>query len=78
MLPSSSKARAVQVKSCSLSLIHTNSLRAEGPFVAVNTAAVPKELMESELFGFEKGAFTGATERTAGKFELAEGGHYLP
>lgn len=55
-------------------LIHTNSLRAEGPFIAVNTAAVPKELMESELFGFEKGAFTGATERTLGKFELAEGG----
>ncbi len=55
-------------------LIHTNSKRADGPFVAVNTAAVPKELMESELFGFEKGAFTGATERTLGKFELAEGG----
>ena len=55
-------------------LIHTNSLRSEGPFVAVNTAAVPKELMESELFGFEKGAFTGATERTLGKFELSEGG----
>ncbi len=55
-------------------LIHTNSKRADGPFVAVNTAAVPKDLMESELFGFEKGAFTGATERTLGKFELAEGG----
>jgi two-component system nitrogen regulation response regulator GlnG len=55
-------------------LIHSNSLRAEGPFVAVNTAAVPKDLMESELFGFEKGAFTGATERTLGKFELSDGG----
>jgi two-component system nitrogen regulation response regulator GlnG len=55
-------------------LIHTNSKRADGPFVPVNTAAVPKDLMESELFGFEKGAFTGATERTLGKFELAEGG----
>ena len=55
-------------------LIHSNSKRADGPFIAVNTAAVPKDLMESELFGFEKGAFTGATERTLGKFELAEGG----
>ncbi|MEE9542167.1 MAG: sigma-54 dependent transcriptional regulator [Thermodesulfobacteriota bacterium] len=55
-------------------LIHTNSKRAEGPFIPVNTAAVPKELMESELFGFEKGAFTGATERTLGKFELSDGG----
>ena len=55
-------------------LIHANSKRAEGPFIPVNTAAVPKELMESELFGFEKGAFTGATERTLGKFELSNGG----
>ena len=55
-------------------LIHSNSLRSENPFIAVNTAAVPKELMESELFGFEKGAFTGAAERTPGKFELSEGG----
>lgn len=55
-------------------LIHSNSSRAEGPFVAVNTAAVPKDLMESELFGFEKGAFTGAVEGKPGKFELADGG----
>lgn len=55
-------------------LIHLNSTRRDGPFVAVNSAAVPRELMESELFGFEKGAFTGALEARPGKFELAEGG----
>ncbi|MEE9591638.1 MAG: sigma-54 dependent transcriptional regulator, partial [Thermodesulfobacteriota bacterium] len=55
-------------------LIHMNSLRNNGPFVAVNTAAIPKELMESELFGFVKGSFTGATETRQGKFELANGG----
>ncbi|HBG46326.1 MAG TPA: two-component system response regulator [Deltaproteobacteria bacterium] len=55
-------------------LIHMNSSRADGPFVAVNSAAVPKDLMESELFGFEKGAFTGAVEGKKGKFELADGG----
>ncbi len=55
-------------------LIHLNSSRREGPFVAVNSAAVPRELMESELFGHEKGAFTGATETRKGKFELADGG----
>jgi len=55
-------------------LIHMNSPRSAGPFVAVNSAAVPRELMESELFGFEKGAFTGATEGKKGKFELADGG----
>ncbi|MBI5642053.1 MAG: sigma-54-dependent Fis family transcriptional regulator [Deltaproteobacteria bacterium] len=55
-------------------LIHSNSGRAEGPFIAINSAAVPKELMESELFGFEKGAFTGAIEAKKGKFELAESG----
>ncbi|MBI5454219.1 MAG: sigma-54-dependent Fis family transcriptional regulator [Deltaproteobacteria bacterium] len=55
-------------------LIHTNSLRAERPFVAINSAAVPKDLMESELFGFEKGAFTGAVEAKKGRFELADGG----
>ena len=55
-------------------LIHINSPRNEGPFVAVNSAAIPKELMESELFGFEKGAFTGAVEARQGKFELAHNG----
>ena len=55
-------------------LIHSNSTRAERPFVAVNSAAVPRELMESELFGYEKGAFTGATDLRKGKFELADEG----
>ncbi len=55
-------------------LIHSNSRRSEGPFIAVNTAAVPANLMESELFGHEKGAFTGAEGRAKGKFELASGG----
>ncbi len=54
--------------------IHSNSERGDKPFVAVNSAAIPKDLLESELFGHEKGAFTGATERKTGKFELAEGG----
>src|SRR3972149_9112517 len=55
-------------------LIHTNSMRSERPFIAVNSAAIPKELMESELFGYEKGAFTGAVESRQGKFELANSG----
>ncbi len=55
-------------------LIHSNSARSGAPFVAVNSAAVPRDLMESELFGYEKGAFTGAIEDKAGKFELADGG----
>jgi Nif-specific regulatory protein len=54
--------------------IHYNSLRAEGPFIKVNCAALPETLMESELFGHEKGAFTGATQRRIGKFERAHGG----
>ena len=54
--------------------IHRHSDRCEGPFVKVNCGALPKELVESELFGHEKGAFTGATRRKKGKFELAEGG----
>jgi len=54
--------------------IHANSPRLKGPFIAVNSAAVPRELMESELFGFERGAFTGAVEGKPGKFELADGG----
>ncbi|MCK4846867.1 MAG: sigma-54-dependent Fis family transcriptional regulator [Deltaproteobacteria bacterium] len=55
-------------------LIHSNSTRNEGPFIAMNSAAVPTELLESELFGHEKGAFTGAHERKEGKFELADNG----
>ncbi len=54
--------------------IHYNSSRAKNPFVAVNVAAIPKDLIESELFGHEKGAFTGATFRRIGKFEEANGG----
>ncbi len=55
-------------------IIHMHSSRSSGPFIAVNSAAVPKELLESELFGHEKGAFTGATELKLGKFELADKG----
>jgi two-component system nitrogen regulation response regulator GlnG len=54
--------------------IHQLGHRKDGPFVAVNTAAIPAELIESELFGHEKGAFTGAVARHAGKFEQADGG----
>jgi two-component system nitrogen regulation response regulator GlnG len=54
--------------------IHNNSKRLGNPFVTLNCAAIPKELLESELFGFDKGAFTGATERKLGKFEQANGG----
>ena len=54
--------------------IHSASKRARGPFVEVNCAAIPKELIESELFGHEKGSFTGATGMKRGKFELADGG----
>ena len=54
--------------------IHYNSTRAKQPFVAINVAAIPKELLESELFGHEKGAFTGAAFRRIGKFEEANGG----
>ncbi len=54
--------------------VHGLSKRAGGPFIAVNCAAIPESLMENELFGHEKGAFTGASQRQAGRFELARGG----
>ncbi|MEA3372017.1 MAG: sigma-54 dependent transcriptional regulator, partial [Campylobacterota bacterium] len=54
--------------------IHKNSPRAKKPFIAINMAAIPENLIESELFGFEKGAFTDASEAKAGQFELANGG----
>jgi two-component system nitrogen regulation response regulator GlnG len=54
--------------------IHANSTRSRGPFITVNMAAIPRDLIESELYGHEKGSFTGAVERRPGKFELASGG----
>ena len=54
--------------------MHALSPRAPGPFVAVNVAALPESLVENELFGHERGAYTGASERRAGRFELADGG----
>ena len=57
--------------------LHVNSKRAERPFISVNCAAIPDNLLESELFGHEKGAFTGAVARRIGKFEEADGGTLL-
>jgi DNA-binding NtrC family response regulator len=58
--------------------IHNNSSRADGPFITVNCGAIPKEIAESELFGYERGAFTGATDKTRqGKFEIANNGSIL-
>lgn len=54
--------------------IHRNSSRASGPFIALNCAAIPESMIESELFGHEKGAFSGASEKRVGHFELADGG----
>ncbi|NRA02390.1 MAG: sigma-54-dependent Fis family transcriptional regulator [Myxococcales bacterium] len=54
--------------------LHELSTRCDGPFVKVNCAALPEQLLESELFGYERGAFTGASSRKAGKFEIADGG----
>src|SRR5258706_6602975 len=54
--------------------LHDYGKRRNGPFVAVNMAAIPRDLIESELFGHERGAFTGANTRASGRFEQAEGG----
>ncbi|HEX8245215.1 MAG TPA: sigma-54 dependent transcriptional regulator, partial [Longimicrobium sp.] len=61
-------------KEVAANLIHALSKRAKGPYVRLNCAAIPRDLVESELFGHERGAFTGATERRRGRFELASGG----
>ncbi|WP_112480010.1 sigma-54-dependent transcriptional regulator [Vibrio variabilis] len=57
--------------------IHNKSLRADGPFVAINCAAIPDNMLEATLFGYEKGAFTGAIQACPGKFEQAQGGTIL-
>jgi len=57
--------------------LHAQSPRANKPFLKLNCAALPSELVESELFGYERGAFTGAFQRKPGKFEVAEGGTIL-
>src|SRR5258706_12648664 len=57
--------------------IHYNSNRVKGPFIKINCAAIPKDLIESELFGYKKGAFTGANTDKIGLFEMAEGGSLL-
>jgi two-component system response regulator FlrC len=57
--------------------IHQHSQRADGPFVAINCAAIPENMLEAVLFGYEKGAFTGAYQATTGKFEQAQGGTLL-
>ena len=57
--------------------IHQNSDRSRGPFVPVHCAALPSNLLESELFGHEKGAFTGASERRIGRFESANQGTFF-
>jgi DNA-binding NtrC family response regulator len=61
-------------KECVARLIHESSARSQGPFIAVSCASLPSELIEAELFGYEQGAFTGASKQRIGRFELADGG----
>ena len=61
-------------KECVAKLIHESSARCKGPFIAVSCASLPSELIEAELFGYEEGAFTGASKQRIGRFELADGG----
>ncbi|HEU4604499.1 MAG TPA: sigma 54-interacting transcriptional regulator, partial [Steroidobacteraceae bacterium] len=61
-------------KECVAEAIHASSPRAKGNFVCINCAAVPESLLESELFGYEKGAFTGASAAFAGRLQEADGG----
>lgn len=61
-------------KECVARLIHESSVRSNGPFIAVSCASLPSELIEAELFGYEEGAFTGASKQRTGRFELANGG----
>ena len=72
-----SKGRAAPARSCSRAALHALSDRADGPFVAINCAAIPETLLETELFGHEKGAFTGAITRKLGRFEVAHRGTLL-
>ena len=76
--PSCSRARAAPARILIARVLHYQGLRAKGPFIAVNCAAIPETLLEAELFGYERGAFTGATQRKPGRFELASGGTPFP
>src|SRR5690606_37347639 len=64
-------------KECVSRYIHENALGADAPYVGVNCAAIPESMLEAILFGYEKGAFTGAVTGVAGKFEQANGGTLL-